>query len=149
LACTFNRRIAKIIRHRPRRDGTNRGGRRFQRTFCFLPKLGPLLLGRLFLSVLHTNPQRNPGAPEAFYGSLAGQEADMDNEQIRPLGRAALGAVDDAAGEAAEQSPAERAICEPATAAHGALADVEETSSHLKQRIEAAKAKGRMDSGDR
>ena len=73
----------------------------------------------------------------------------MDREQIRPLGRSALGAVDAAANEHDAWSLAEHAIGNAAMAARDALADIAETARELTQRIDAAKAKGRMDSGDR
>jgi hypothetical protein len=72
----------------------------------------------------------------------------MESEQIRPLGRAALGAVADAARRG-EPSRAELAIVAAAAATRDALADVRETTLELKEKIEAAKARGRMDCGDR
>jgi hypothetical protein len=73
----------------------------------------------------------------------------MDREQIRPLGKPALGAVESAASEHDAWSLAEHAIGDAAVAAHDALADIEEIARELTHRIEAAKAKGRMDAGDR
>ena len=69
----------------------------------------------------------------------------MDSEQNRPLGRAALDPAAPA-GEHEAWSRAESAIGEAAAAAHDALTDIEDTAREL--RIEAAKAKGRMDAGD-
>ena len=73
----------------------------------------------------------------------------MDREQIRPLGRPALGAADSAPSELDAWSLAEHAIGAAAVAEPDALADIAETARELTQRIDAAKARGRMDSGDR
>ena len=72
----------------------------------------------------------------------------MDREQIRPLGRAALDPVEPV-GEHEAWSLAERAIGGAVATTHDALADIEETTRELTHRIEAARAKGRMDAGDR
>ncbi len=73
----------------------------------------------------------------------------MDREQIRPLGRPELSPIDRFGGEHDAWSLAEHALGDAAMAAHDALADIAETARELTQRIDAAKAKGRMDSGDR